>query len=112
MKSMAVKNCQPTTSHTQDLLAKGMEVVFISGDRTEEDFKEYFDEMPWLAVDFAQKEPCLGLPTWSFTSFASDLSGSLCEAEQEVQGEHLLSHPNHGPRLASPRCKAFRRWSS
>ena len=33
-----------------------MEVVFVSGDHDEASFKDYFGEMPWLAVDFADKE--------------------------------------------------------
>ena len=32
------------------------EVVFISSDNTEEDFKSYFDEIPWLAIPFNNEE--------------------------------------------------------
>ena len=39
----------------EDLQAKGLEVVFVSADESEEEFKEYFAEMPWLALDFSQK---------------------------------------------------------
>jgi nucleoredoxin len=38
------------------LKAKGLEVVFVTGDRDEDSFKEYFNEQPWLAVDFNAKE--------------------------------------------------------
>ena len=48
------------------------EVVFISNDNSEDDFKSYLDEMPWLAIPFDNEEErnnCLikfaidGLPT-------------------------------------------------
>lgn len=32
------------------------ELVFVSSDRDEESFKEYFNEMPWLAVPFADRD--------------------------------------------------------
>eukprot|EP00439_Symbiodinium_sp_Y106_P049327 s1515_g6.t1 len=49
---------EPFTSSVlcEDLQAKGLEVVFVSADKSEEEFKEYFAEMPWLALDFSQKE--------------------------------------------------------
>jgi len=37
-----------------DALLPRFEVVFVSGDRTQDAFNEYFGEMPWLAVPFAQ----------------------------------------------------------
>eukprot|EP00435_Cladocopium_sp_Y103_P072802 s242_g41.t1 len=40
----------------EDLKAKGLEVVFVTGDRDEDQFKEYFNEQPWLAVDFNAKD--------------------------------------------------------
>lgn len=42
--------------YTKDLAAKGLEVIFISSDRDEAAFADYFKEMPWLAMDFAQRE--------------------------------------------------------
>ena len=36
--------------------SKDFEVVFVSSDRDEASFNEYFGEMPWLAVPFAAKE--------------------------------------------------------
>jgi len=45
--------------YTKDLKAKGMEVIFVSSDRDEEAFKEYYGEQPWLALKFddrARKE--------------------------------------------------------
>uniref|UniRef100_A0A7S0DVD4 Thioredoxin domain-containing protein n=1 Tax=Hanusia phi TaxID=3032 RepID=A0A7S0DVD4_9CRYP len=35
---------------------KKMEVVFLSGDRTETDFTKYFHQMPWVALPFAQRD--------------------------------------------------------
>jgi nucleoredoxin len=38
------------------LKAKGLEVVFVSSDRDEESFNDYFKEMPWLALDYADRK--------------------------------------------------------
>jgi nucleoredoxin len=42
--------------YTKDLKSKGLEVVFVSSDRDEESFKDYFKEMPWLALDFEDRK--------------------------------------------------------
>merc|ERR1712196_19537 len=41
--------------YKKDLSAKGLEVIFVSSDRDEASFKEYFAEQPWLALDFAER---------------------------------------------------------
>ncbi|KAL8592663.1 hypothetical protein ACOMHN_037603 [Nucella lapillus] len=41
---------------------KKFEVVFVSSDRSDEDFKSYYSEMPWLTI-----------------GFGSDKKGALCE---------------------------------
>ncbi|KAK3248795.1 hypothetical protein CYMTET_41753 [Cymbomonas tetramitiformis] len=35
---------------------KSFEVIFVSSDRDEEGFKEYFGEMPWLALPFSERK--------------------------------------------------------
>jgi len=40
----------------KDARQDNFEVVFVSSDRADEDFKGYFGEMPWLAVPFADRE--------------------------------------------------------
>lgn len=35
---------------------KGLEIVFVSSDKTEDQFKEYFAEMPWLALDYSDRK--------------------------------------------------------
>jgi len=42
--------------YTKDLKSKGLEVVFVSSDKDEEQFKDYFKEMPWLALDFEDRK--------------------------------------------------------
>jgi nucleoredoxin len=42
--------------YTKDLKAKGLEVVFVSSDREEEAFKEYFGSMPWLALEYSDRK--------------------------------------------------------
>jgi len=41
--------------YKKDLSSKGLEVIFISSDRDEASFKEYFAEQPWLALDYADR---------------------------------------------------------
>jgi len=42
--------------YTDGLKDKGLEVVFVSGDKSEEEFKDYFSEMPWLALDYSDRK--------------------------------------------------------
>lgn len=42
--------------YNTDLKAKGFEIVFVSSDKTQDAFNEYFKEQPWLALDYAQRE--------------------------------------------------------
>lgn len=42
--------------YKKDLKSKGLEVVFVSSDKDEEAFKEYFSEQPWLALDYADRK--------------------------------------------------------
>ena len=34
---------------------KNFEIVFVSSDRSEDEFKEYFEEMPWCALSFKER---------------------------------------------------------
>jgi nucleoredoxin len=43
-------------SYTKYLKDKGLEIIFVSSDKDEEAFKEYFGEMPWTALPFADRE--------------------------------------------------------
>merc|ERR1712216_622025 len=42
--------------YLKSLKAKGLEVLFVSSDRDQESFDDYFKEMPWLALDFADRK--------------------------------------------------------
>jgi len=56
--------CPPCRGFTPELVkcyneaykAKGMEIVFVSSDRDEAAFQEYFAEMPWLALPYAERD--------------------------------------------------------
>lgn len=61
-------NCPPCREFTPILAAlydeinkdeKVLEVVFCSGDKTEEVFSDYFGEMPWYAIPLDQKKLAL-----------------------------------------------------
>jgi nucleoredoxin len=36
--------------------SKNFEVIFVSSDRDEKSFSEYYHEMPWLALSFADRQ--------------------------------------------------------
>ncbi|CAK0878798.1 unnamed protein product [Prorocentrum cordatum] len=42
--------------YRKDLQAKGLEVVFVSSDRDEAAFKEYFADQPWMALPFVERD--------------------------------------------------------
>jgi len=42
--------------YTKDLKEKGLEIVFVSSDRDEGAFKDYFAEQPWLALDYGDRK--------------------------------------------------------
>merc|ERR1719446_1244359 len=42
--------------YSSDLKAKGLEVVFVSSDRDDSAFQEYFQEMPWLALPYSDRD--------------------------------------------------------
>lgn len=35
---------------------KAFEIVFVSSDKTQEQFADYFSQMPWLAIPFALRD--------------------------------------------------------
>ncbi|MDC0510792.1 thioredoxin-like domain-containing protein, partial [bacterium] len=43
-------------AYTETYKAKGMEVVFVSSDRDQGSFDEYYGEQPWLALPFAARD--------------------------------------------------------
>jgi len=56
--------CPPCRGFTPELakfynkhhVAKTFEIIFVSSDQDEEHFKNYFSEMPWLALKFSNRE--------------------------------------------------------
>jgi nucleoredoxin len=47
---------QLAESYTNHLKAKGMEIVFVSSDRDEAAFTEYYGEQPWAALPFGDRD--------------------------------------------------------
>ena len=41
--------------YAKSLKEKGLEIVFVSSDRDEKSFNEYFAEQPWLALPFSDR---------------------------------------------------------
>lgn len=56
--------CPPCRGFTPELAkfytkhkeAKNLEIVFLSSDRDEDSFKEYYASMPWLCLDYSNRE--------------------------------------------------------
>ena len=42
--------------YTADLQAKGLEVVFVSSDKDDSSFNDYFGEQPWLSLPYADRD--------------------------------------------------------
>lgn len=42
--------------YTSNLKEKGLEIVFVSSDKTEDEFKEYFAQQPWPALDYSDRK--------------------------------------------------------
>jgi len=42
--------------YEKDLKAKGLEIVFVSSDKDEGSFKEYYAEQPWLALEYSDRK--------------------------------------------------------
>merc|ERR1712100_968492 len=42
--------------YSEAFSSKGLEIVFVSSDRDESAFNEYFGEMPWLALPYSNRE--------------------------------------------------------
>jgi len=42
-------------AYKKDLQGKGLEIVFVSSDKDEKAFEEYYGEMPWVALPFQDK---------------------------------------------------------
>ena len=61
---MLLRRCPPCRGFTPVLAAKfkasaeanGIQVVFVSSDRDQKSFDEYYGEMPFLAVPFAARD--------------------------------------------------------
>ena len=56
--------CPPCRGFTPELAkfynehhaGKNFEIIFVSSDQTEDQFKTYYSEMPWLALSFANRQ--------------------------------------------------------
>ena len=60
----SLKRCPPCRRFTPALIEfynkhgqeKNFEIIFLSSDEDEESFEEYYKEMPWLTLDFKERE--------------------------------------------------------
>eukprot|EP01105_Mastigella_eilhardi_P025641 TRINITY_DN7038_c0_g1_i1.p1 TRINITY_DN7038_c0_g1~~TRINITY_DN7038_c0_g1_i1.p1 ORF type:complete len:475 (-),score=139.69 TRINITY_DN7038_c0_g1_i1:84-1508(-) len=97
---------------------KQFEVVFVSSDRDEESFKEYYGQMPWLAVPFADRKTKMvcskefdvtGIPTLVIL----DGEGKLITADgreevmEDEQGKRFPWLPEKVP--SASKCKDYGR---
>lgn len=80
------------------LQGKGMEIVFVSSDKDENQWKDYFNDMPWLALPYAdrkrkeelsKKYKVKGIPTLVIL----DTDGKLITAEGRSKIDDMESYP-------------------
>jgi thioredoxin-related protein len=73
--------------------------VFISSDRSEKDFQEYFKEMPWCALDFKERDlksnlsdvfDVQGIPTLVLLTGKGEI---ITEEGREAVGKGVDSFP-------------------
>ena len=79
---------------------KKVEVVFVSADRTPEQFNEYYDEMDWAAIPFtetakraqlAQKFKIQGLPVLFLIDRNGNMVRDTCRMDVTSKGPVCLS---------------------
>merc|ERR1719152_193224 len=66
-------------AYNTDLKAKGLEIIFVSSDRDQKSFMEYYGEMPWLAIPNGDKRKDTlsklfeveGIPTFALVEAAT-----------------------------------------
>ena len=98
-----LKRCPPCRRFTPILIdfynkhaeEKEFEIIFISSDRDEESFEEYYKDMPWLTLDFKERDikqklsdqiGIDGIPT--LTLFDGDSGNMICkDAREYIQDE-------------------------
>mmetsp|Transcript_87333 Transcript_87333/g.219810 ORF Transcript_87333/g.219810 Transcript_87333/m.219810 type:complete len:474 (-) Transcript_87333:212-1633(-) len=90
--------------YQKDLQGKGLEIVFVSSDRDEAAFSEYFAEQPWLALPYSARETkdqlskkfkVQGIPSFVIVDSAgstitTDGRSAVCE---DPQGNHFPWKP-------------------
>jgi len=95
-------------AYTKHLKAKGLEVIFVSSDRDNTAFVDYFKSMPWLAVPFnargvtdalSKKYSVRGIPSLILI----DETGKLVDADGRGK---VMSDPSGKWVRAPPRAKA------
>lgn len=90
--------------YAADLKSKGLDVVFVSSDRSEEAFKEYFAEQPWHALEYSDRQakadlsnalgvqgiPCLVILDKDGSVITKDGRAAITE---DPKGERFPWHP-------------------
>ncbi len=105
-----LNRCPPCRSFTPVLIQfykehskeKNFEIIFLSSDRDQESFNEYYNDMPWFTLDFKERKKedelskkfnVTGIPT--FILLDGDSGEIICrDARNQIQqkdtkGEHF-----------------------
>lgn len=81
-------------------MEKQVEVIFVSRDRNPDEFAGYYEEMPWLAVPFAEqdkinalRETCrvAGIPKLVLMRKDGTLASETCRGDVEQKGPLALA---------------------
>lgn len=85
---------------TVNEMEKTVEVIFISRDRSQGEFDGYYDEMPWLALPFAEqdkinaiKATCnvAGIPKLVLLRKDGTVASDTCRGDVEQKGPLALA---------------------
>lgn len=99
-------------AYSNTLKSKGLEIVFVSSDRDESSFKEYFATMPWLALDYNDskrkgilntKFSVSGIPSLVIVGPDGAIINKDGRAEiaEDLEGVHFPWYPKPVPDLKS-----------
>ena len=104
----SMHNCPPCREFTPMLTSlyedlnedtKQLEVIFFSGDKTEEEFNQYYGEMPWLALPRDRKDVMMknakrfkiaGVPRLIMLGHDGQVLSEQCYEQVQKQGPVVL----------------------
>ena len=97
--------CGPCRAYTPMLasvypaISKDVVIIFVSRDKDEEAFKDYFKDMPWYSVNYTdarrlglhEKYKCGGIPTLSLFNAKGEMIRQEADPDVDQHGEGVVA---------------------